>query len=91
MEIQQPLILINRIHLWEEGFSRAYRPDNSTPELSRMGLDWEGSLRSCSGIWVYDVADTVALPNVSLGGAGRDPWHAVGNLIAENITWALLR
>ena len=51
MGIQQPLVLINPIHLWEEGFSNAYTPDNRGQELSRMGLDCEGSLRSCNHTW----------------------------------------
>lgn len=82
MEIQQPLILIDPIHLRGEGFSSTDRPDNRARELSRVGLDCEGSLRSCS---VRDVADTVASPTVSLGGTGPDSSQAVANLTAGNV------
>ena len=81
MKIQQPLILINRIHSWEEGFSNTHWPGNNAQELRGRGLDCEGSLRSCPA----HIAGTEALPTVSLCGAGPDLWHAVGNLRAGNV------
>lgn len=69
MEIQQPLILTDPIHLWEEGFSSLFRLDNRAQELSRVGLDCEGTLRSSS---VHDLADTVDSPAVSLGDTGPE-------------------
>ena len=84
VEIQQPLILIDPIHLWKEGFSSTYGLDNRAQEPSRAGwgLGCEGSLRSRS---VRDVADTVATPTVSPNGTGPEPSQAVATLTAGNV------